>query len=72
MMLAVDASETWVNVNKSAWPYISEGCNLHTRRRENLKCHIFSISFLRTEVLVSLSCRCRTVEIVGSRCVVFC
>jgi hypothetical protein len=43
MMEAAHTSETSVYSNESTWRYIPEGSNLHTRRRENLKSHMFII-----------------------------
>jgi hypothetical protein len=40
-MEAVHTSETSVYSNETAQRYIPEGSNLHNRRRENLKSHIF-------------------------------
>jgi hypothetical protein len=39
LMEAVRISETSVYYNETARRYIPEGCNLHTRHRENLKSH---------------------------------
>jgi hypothetical protein len=41
MMKAVRTSETSVNFNVTTQRYIPEDSKLHTRRRENLKSHIF-------------------------------
>jgi hypothetical protein len=35
-------SETSVYFHETARHYIPEGCHLHTRRRDNLKSHLFS------------------------------
>jgi len=40
MMKAVRTSETSVIINLTTQRYIPEDSKLHTRRRENLKCHI--------------------------------
>jgi hypothetical protein len=42
MMEAVHTSETSVNIYLTTRQYISEDSKLHTRRHENLKCHLFS------------------------------
>jgi hypothetical protein len=39
MMEAVRTSKTLVYLDETTRRYISEGCHLHTRRRENLKSH---------------------------------
>jgi hypothetical protein len=39
MMEAVCNSETSVHSNEITWRYIPEDSKLHTRRRENIKCH---------------------------------
>jgi hypothetical protein len=41
MMEAVRTSETSVNFDVTTRRYIPENSKLHTRRRENLKSHIF-------------------------------
>jgi hypothetical protein len=40
MMEAVRTSETSVNFNVITQRYIPEDSELHTRRRENLKCNV--------------------------------
>jgi hypothetical protein len=40
MMEAVRTSETSVYFNETTRRFISEGCHLHIRRRENLKSHV--------------------------------
>jgi hypothetical protein len=60
---AVNISETSLNFYDTARGNIQEGCHLHIRRRENLKCHRFiSISYswkkLIRQAEVS-SCTCR-------------
>jgi hypothetical protein len=42
MMEAVRTSETSVYFKETIRHYIPEGSNIYTRRRENLKSHIFS------------------------------
>jgi hypothetical protein len=39
MMEAARTSQTSVDIQFRAWQYIPEDSELHTRRRENLKCH---------------------------------
>jgi len=39
--MEVRTSETSVYCNETTRRYISEGSNLHTRRRENLESHIY-------------------------------
>jgi hypothetical protein len=39
MMEAVRSDETSVNIYLTTWQYIPEDSKLHTRHRENLKCH---------------------------------
>jgi hypothetical protein len=39
MIKAVRAAETSVFFNEIIQRYIPEGCNVHTRRRENIKSH---------------------------------
>jgi hypothetical protein len=54
-MEAVGTSETSVYSSETARPYIPEGSNLHTRRRENLRSHIyclFTFSLINFEVLI--------------------
>jgi hypothetical protein len=52
MMEAICTSETSVNIYLTTWQYIPEEPKLHTRRRENLKSHMYlSISYR------SLTCR---------------
>jgi hypothetical protein len=40
MMEAIRTSETSANVNVITRRYIAEDSKRHTRRRENLKCHM--------------------------------
>jgi hypothetical protein len=40
MMEAVRTSETSVYSKETIWHYMPECSNIHTRCRENLKCHI--------------------------------
>jgi hypothetical protein len=53
-MKAVRAYETSVYSNETTRRYISEGSNLHNRRRENLKSHIWK----KTSSMIS----CRDTE----------
>jgi hypothetical protein len=48
MMEAVRTSETSVYSNETTRHYITEGSNLHTRRRENLKSHESFVVYLTT------------------------
>jgi hypothetical protein len=47
MMEAVGTSETSVNFYETTWSNISQGSQLHTRRRENLKSHLSVDRFLK-------------------------
>jgi hypothetical protein len=40
MMKAVRISETSVEIIDTLWSFFPEGYQLHTRRLENVKCHI--------------------------------
>jgi hypothetical protein len=42
MMEAARTSETSIDIQLRTWQYIPKDSELHTRRRENLKCHIGS------------------------------
>jgi hypothetical protein len=41
MMEAARTSRTSINIQLRTWQYIPEDSELHTRRRENLKSHIY-------------------------------
>jgi hypothetical protein len=41
MMNAIRTSETSVDIHLRTWQYIPEDSELHIRRRENLKSHIY-------------------------------
>jgi hypothetical protein len=43
MMAAANTSETSVNFYQTTWHNNSEDSHLHTRHRENLKCHNIEI-----------------------------
>jgi hypothetical protein len=44
IMAAVHASETSVYFNETTWRYIPEGCQFHSRRRENLKSRLIDLA----------------------------
>jgi hypothetical protein len=56
MMKAVRNFETSVNFNVTTRRYIPEDSKLHTRRRENLKFHIFIFAAVRTLNLTKKRC----------------
>jgi hypothetical protein len=45
-MKAVRTSETSVYINETTWRCIPEGCQLHSRGREKVKCKLYS-SFMQ-------------------------
>jgi hypothetical protein len=45
MMEAAHTSGTSVNIQLRTWQYIPEGSELYTRCLENLKSHIYSLSY---------------------------
>jgi hypothetical protein len=45
MMEAARTSETSVDIQLKTWQYIPENSELHTRRHENLKCHMDNILY---------------------------
>jgi hypothetical protein len=51
-------------INEITWRYIPESCHLHTRRRENLKCHISERNYQPRQIVSIHSVRIlRTVTI---------
>jgi hypothetical protein len=46
MMEAARTSETSTTFNVTTRRYIPEDCKLHTRRRENLQSHIYTLTLL--------------------------
>jgi hypothetical protein len=55
-MEAVRTFETSVHFNVTTRRYIPEDSKLHTRRRENLKCHVcISFSYVIAEKIVVVS-----------------
>jgi hypothetical protein len=53
-MEAVHTSETSVYSNDTTRRYIPGGSNLHTHRRENLKCYTFHFLRIQTNIILPL------------------
>jgi hypothetical protein len=54
MMEAARISETSVDIQLRTRQYISEDSDLHTRRRENLKCHVVKIVLFNASTFLLL------------------
>jgi hypothetical protein len=53
-MEAVNVSETSIYVYGSTRRDITEGCPLHTRRRENMKSHPISAIYITSNILITV------------------
>jgi hypothetical protein len=58
MMEAASTSETSVNFYQTTGRYDPEDSYLHTRRRENLKCHFFLLSAMYNIPIINEQFHC--------------